>query len=127
MAPPLKALTEIGSVCQHDNGWRVWVKLGRNVVVTGPTHRGHAARREAKGDLAEARQASTREEMQRLLQDKLTKRTRRKIKEVIGKKETTAVDVKQEGENEKAPVLDTVSAVAPAVAWSNNGACVATW
>ena len=68
MAPKLKAVSELGTVVEHGNGWRAWVRFGRDVVVAGPVHYGRAARREAEADLAQARQASTRDEMQRCLQ-----------------------------------------------------------
>ena len=56
-------------MAEHSDGWRAWVKLGRDRVVFGPTHYGRAGRREAEADLAQARQASTREEMQSCLQN----------------------------------------------------------
>ena len=68
MAPKLKAVSELGTVVEYGNGWRAWVRFGRDVVVAGPVHYGRAARREAEADLAQARQASTRDEMQRCLQ-----------------------------------------------------------
>ena len=69
MAPKQKLVSELGTVAQHGNGWRAWVKLGCDRVVCGPTHVGRAGRREAEADLAQARQASTREEMQYCLQN----------------------------------------------------------
>ena len=69
MAPKRKAVSELGTVAEHGNGWRAWVKLGCDRVVFGPTHYGRAGRREAEADLAQARQASTREEMQSCLQN----------------------------------------------------------
>ena len=69
MAPKLKVVSELGSVVEHGNGWRAWVKFSRDEVVRGPTHYGLAARRKAEADLARARQASTRDEMQRRLRD----------------------------------------------------------
>jgi hypothetical protein len=69
MAPKLKAVSELGTVVENGNGCRAWLRLGRDLVVTGPTHYGRAARREAEADLAQARQASTRDEMQRRLRN----------------------------------------------------------
>ena len=64
-----KAVSEFGSVQKHGNGWRVRVDVGCALVVSGPPYYRLAARRKAEADLAQARQASTREEMQPCLRD----------------------------------------------------------
>ena len=69
MGPKQRAVSELGVVVEHGNGWRAKAQLGRGLVVTGPTHFGRAARRKAEADLVHARRASTRGEMQRVLQN----------------------------------------------------------
>ena len=71
---PKRAVCELGSVQKNGNGWRVQVCFGRDVVVYGPTHNGPAAGRKAEADLAQARQASTREEFQQRLRDMMVAR-----------------------------------------------------
>ena len=87
MAPKLKAVSELGTVAENGNGWRAWVKLGCDRVVFGPTHYGRAGRREAEADLAQARQASTREEMQSCLQN---------LRDVSGSKSTSRAEPSQQ-------------------------------
>ena len=69
MAPKQKAVSELGAVAEHGNGWRARAQLGRGLEVTGPTHFGPVARRKAEADLVHARRASTRDEMQRVLRN----------------------------------------------------------
>ena len=69
MAPKLKAVSELGIVVEHGNGWRVQVRLGHDCIVIGPTRYGSDSRSKAEADLAQARQASTRDEMQCFLRN----------------------------------------------------------
>ena len=69
MGSKLRALSELGHVQKHGNGWRVKVRFGHELEVRGPTHHGPGARRKAEADLAQSRQASTRDEMQQRLRD----------------------------------------------------------
>ena len=62
----MKAVSGLGFVVAHGNGWRVKV-----FGVVGPTRKGQAGRRKAEGDLVWVRQASTRDEMQQRLRDML--------------------------------------------------------
>ena len=66
-APRLKDASELGTVAKHGDGWRALLQFGRGVMVIGPTHCAGAARKRAEADLAQARLASTRDEMQRCL------------------------------------------------------------
>ena len=69
MAPKKLAISDLGRVRPHYNGWRAKVEFRRDLIVYGPTHHGPAARRKAEADLAQAREASTRDEMQRRLRE----------------------------------------------------------
>ena len=69
MAPKLKAVSELGKVQKCGDGWRAKVEFSGKLIVTGPKRHGPAARRKAEADLAQARCASTRDEMQQCLRD----------------------------------------------------------
>ena len=69
MAPKLKAVSELGSVQANGHGWRARVQFNRELMVSGPTYYGRAARRKAEASLAQAQLASTREEMQQRPRD----------------------------------------------------------
>ena len=64
MALKSKALSELGFVVLHNNGWRARVKFSKDCIVEGPTHYGSDSRSKAEADLAQVRQAPTRDEMQ---------------------------------------------------------------
>ena len=61
---PLRSVCQLGSVQKHGTGWRA-----RVLCVTGPTRYGWDARTKAEADIAQARRASTRKEMQQRLRD----------------------------------------------------------
>ena len=61
---PPRSVCKLGTVQKHGTGWRA-----RVLRVTGPTRYGWDARTKAEADLAQARQASTRKEMQQRLRD----------------------------------------------------------
>ena len=65
----LQSVCKLGTVQKHGTGWRARALFSSTHEVTGPTHHGRDARRKADADLAQARQASTRDEMQQCLRD----------------------------------------------------------
>ena len=97
---PPRVACQLGSVQKHGTGWRA-----RVLCVTGPTRYGWGARTKAEADLAQARQASTREEMRQCLRD---------IKVASGHPAASSVAV---GPSEQAAAAPSV-AVAPARASS---------
>ena len=75
MAPKQKAISKLGAVVKHGNGWRVRVEIsGRKM--TGPLRETES---EAQADLDRARQCTSRNEMAQCLEELV--KTKKEVKE----------------------------------------------